>query len=93
MEADRGSSIGNHTSLFTSQLGLDECTRLWDVYVLEGDTILVRAAIALLLEREAALLGASTTIEVQKALELEGKLSEQNAGDDWMAKVRDAGKA
>ncbi|KAL2163581.1 hypothetical protein VTH06DRAFT_5639 [Thermothelomyces fergusii] len=54
--------------LFTRHLALDEVTRLWDVYVFEGDTLLVRAAVALLLQHEMALLAAGSAAEVQAVL-------------------------
>lgn len=57
------------TSLFTSHLALDEAARLWDVYVFEGDAILVRAAVALLLRQEMSLLGAGSAAELAAALE------------------------
>ncbi|KAK4247585.1 hypothetical protein C7999DRAFT_14377 [Corynascus novoguineensis] len=56
------------TGLFTRHLALDEVTRLWDVYVFEGDALLVRAAVALLLQREMALLATGSVPEVQTVL-------------------------
>ncbi|KAL2166950.1 hypothetical protein VTG60DRAFT_1908 [Thermothelomyces hinnuleus] len=56
------------TGLFTRHLALDEVTRLWDVYVFEGDALLVRAAVALLLQHEMALLAAGSIAEVQAVL-------------------------
>ena len=52
------------TSIFTSNLAIDEAARLWDVYVFEGDECLVWAAVALLVRKEMALLGTKTTNEV-----------------------------
>lgn len=56
------------TTLFTGYLALDEATRLWDVYVFEGDGLLVQAAVAVLLSREMALLGSKTGDEVKAVL-------------------------
>jgi hypothetical protein len=81
------------TTFFTQYLNLDEVTRLWDVYVFEGDVVLIRAAVALLLESEMSLLGATTSTEVRKALEARGKTAEQGSGDEWIVKVRSAGKS
>ncbi|PHH79092.1 hypothetical protein CDD82_2609 [Ophiocordyceps australis] len=55
-------------SIFTSNLTIDEAARLWDVYVFEGDVVLVRAAVAVLLSREMALLGTKTGDEVRAAI-------------------------
>ncbi|KAI0600325.1 hypothetical protein F4775DRAFT_80703 [Biscogniauxia sp. FL1348] len=81
------------TSLFTQHLSLDECTRLWDVYVFEGDSVLIRAAVALLLDREMTLLGANTPAEVRSTLEV-GSMKSTVLGkdDEWIIKVRAAGK-
>ena len=54
--------------LFTQHLALDEATRMWDVYVFEGDPLLVRAGVALLLQREMALLGTRSVADVQAVL-------------------------
>ncbi|KAI0136182.1 rab-GTPase-TBC domain-containing protein [Xylariales sp. AK1849] len=81
------------TALFTPNLSLDECTRLWDVYVFEGDSVLVRAAIALLMDREGALLAANNCPEIIKALSKSGQETTQGREDQWMSRVRDAGKA
>ncbi|KXJ85962.1 rab-GTPase-TBC domain-domain-containing protein [Microdochium bolleyi] len=81
------------TTLFTQHLSLDECTRLWDVLTFEGDVVLVRAAVALLLEKETALLRCSTPEELCKALSERIIISEKGHDDEWMARVRDAGKS
>lgn len=80
------------TTFFTRHLSLDECTRLWDVYIFEGDAVLIRAAVALLLEREMALLGASTADEIQLAIKGRSRAIE-NGEDSWMMQVRSAGKS
>lgn len=87
------------TSLFTRHLALDEATRLWDVYVFEGDTLLVRAGVALLLQKEMALLGAKSVSEVRTILGTsEGGKTPRVVGgngeeEKWMSAVREAGKA
>lgn len=57
-----------YTALFTGHLAIDEAARLWDVYVFEGDAVLVRAAVAVLLGREMALLGSTSVAAVRAAL-------------------------
>lgn len=81
------------TSCFTRSFSLDECTRIWDVYVFEGDAVLVRAAVALLLDTEASLLSAKTTAEIRKVFETRSRPDQQERVDSWMAKIRDAGKS
>ncbi|XXG93799.1 hypothetical protein Hte_000048 [Hypoxylon texense] len=88
-----GYLAGVFTSCFTRHFSLDEVTRLWDVYVFEGDAILVRAAVALLLDLEMPLLGASTTEEVRKALENRSQADQQEKVEAWMARIREAGKS
>ncbi|KAK3990934.1 hypothetical protein QBC44DRAFT_59458 [Cladorrhinum sp. PSN332] len=94
----------NHifTGIFTSQLALDEATRLWDVYVFEGDALLIRAGVALLTLKEMSLLGTKSIAEVKEVLNsaLDGNkpASTQVLGGNaeeerWMRAVRDAGKA
>ncbi|KAI1841141.1 hypothetical protein JX266_012676 [Neoarthrinium moseri] len=84
---------GMFTALFTQHVSLDECTRLWDVYVFEGDAVLVRAAVALLMEREGLLLTATNCADVVKMLAQGGQRTLQGREDDWMKRVREAGKA
>lgn len=95
---------GFFTSLFTDHLALDEAARLWDVYVFEGDAVLVRAGVALLLQREMALLGTKSIDDVRAVLveglgdaSAEGKKQRVVCGngedDRWMRAVREAGKA
>jgi hypothetical protein len=81
------------TGFFTLHLNLDESTRLWDVYVFEGDAVLIRAAVALLLESEMALLGAKTAEDVKQALARHNKVTEHGKESEWMTKVRSAGKS
>jgi hypothetical protein len=86
--------------LFTRHLALDEATRLWDVFVFEGDTLLIRACVAYLLQNEMSLLGTRSIAEVQAVL---GTVNDANAkppkvlggaGEEerWMQAVREAGK-
>jgi hypothetical protein len=90
--------------LFTRHLALDEATRLWDVYVFEGDALLVRAGVALLMRHEMALLGVGTVDEVRGVLSgttgtaVEGGKGPKVVGgqgeeERWMSAVREAGKA
>ncbi|EGY21442.1 hypothetical protein VD0004_g7142 [Verticillium dahliae] len=88
------------TGLGTSHLAMDECARLWDVYVFEGDALLVRAATAMLLRQEMALLGTRDGDEVRKLVESgptkNGKVAlAGGSGDEegWMRWLREAGKA
>ncbi|KAK4241217.1 hypothetical protein C8A03DRAFT_30701 [Achaetomium macrosporum] len=87
------------TGLFTRHLALDEATRLWDVFVFEGDTLLVRAGVALLLQKEMTLLGTKSVVEVQAILGTapDGPKSPRVVGGNgeeerWMQAVREAGK-
>ncbi|GAP92077.1 putative tbc1 domain family member 14 [Rosellinia necatrix] len=81
------------TSLFTRHAGLDDCTRLWDAYVFEGDRILIHAVVALLLEREMPLLSSQSGAEFQEVLESPSKLTFQDQDDDaFIRRVRDIGK-
>jgi hypothetical protein len=87
------------TSLFTGHLAIDEAARLWDVYVFEGDTLLVRAAVAIILSREVDLLVSKTAEEVKTVLSRTSAgasstraVSEVGAEDRFMQSVRDAGK-
>ena len=83
------------TGLFTGHLPLDEAARLFDVYVFEGDSVLIRASVALLLQKEMALLGTKTLEEVHSILSSTGpKVVGGNGNEDrWMQAVKEAGKA
>jgi hypothetical protein len=92
---------GLFMSLFTGHLAIDEAARLWDVYVFEGDALLVRAAVAFLLSKEMALLGTKTADEVKALLaardsrDSEGRspvVAEVGAEERFIAAVREAGK-
>ena len=91
------------TSLFTSHLPLDEAARLWDVYVFESDTVMIRACVAFLCRKEMALLGAKSMSEVQNILAIGSSNASEDTDqhvvaktgeeDRWMVSVREAGKA
>ncbi|POR34971.1 TBC1 domain family member 14 [Tolypocladium paradoxum] len=93
--------LGNlFTGMFTTYLAIDEAARLWDVYVFEGDALLVRAAVAVLLSREMALLGSKTADEVKAVLSKSEAarsstrtVGEVGAEDRFMRSVREASKA
>lgn len=101
-DADPDSYLCNiFTGLGTSHLAMDECARLWDVYVFEGDSVMVRAATAMLLRQEMALLGVQGGSEVRRVLEAgsgtkHGKVALAGAESDeekWIKWLREAGKA
>lgn len=75
---------------FTGILSLDNCTRLWDVMVFEGDAVLVRAGVAYLLSLENRLLGAGSAKEICEVVRagLEGVDEEE-----WVRRLRSAGKS
>jgi len=88
------------TGFFTGHLALDQAARLWDVYVFEGDAILVRAGVALLLQNEMALLGTKSMAEVKAILTYttDGVKTPRvvvgNGEEErWMTAVKEAGKA
>ncbi|KAI0871984.1 hypothetical protein GGS24DRAFT_35647 [Hypoxylon argillaceum] len=82
--------IDTFMPLFTRHLSLDDCTRLWDVYVFEGDGVLMDAATALFLEREMALLGAQSAAEFHEVLEGHPKLMTHGQHDDvFIKRVQD----
>ena len=91
---------GVFTSLFTGHLALDQAARLWDVYVFEGDALLVRAGVALLLRQEVSLLGTQSLEDVTAVLEgrppgpgpWPSAVARHGEDDGWMRSVRDAGK-
>ncbi|KAG5934894.1 hypothetical protein E4U53_000585 [Claviceps sorghi] len=86
--------------LFTGHLAIDEAARLWDVYVFEGDALLVRAAVALLLSQEMALLGSKSVDEVKTIMARPNMktsstrvIGEAGTEERFMKAVREAGKA
>lgn len=86
-------------SLGTSHLAMDECARLWDVYVFEGDAVLIRAATALLLRQEMSLLGSKDGQEVNRivlggmAQDRKDALAGEADAEKWIRWLREAGKA
>ncbi|WYZ42339.1 hypothetical protein EsH8_VI_000038 [Colletotrichum jinshuiense] len=100
-EGDADFYLGNFfMGLGTAHLAMDEAARLWDVYVFEGDAVLVRAAVATLIRHEMALLGVKSAGEAKKLIEgganKDGRkavVGDDGAEDRWMRLVREAGKA
>ena len=91
------------TSLFTQHLAIDEASRLWDIYVFEGDALLIRAAVAFLLQKEMVLLGSNSVDDVASALLAGADNSKDASGsptvtakigaeEQFIAAVREAGR-
>lgn len=82
------------TGLFTRHLALDEAARLWDVYAFEGDALLIRAGVALLLQKEMELVGTTSLEEVTAVLNSKKPRVVGSSGeeDQWMRAVKEAGK-
>jgi hypothetical protein len=80
------------TTLFTRHLSIDDCARLWDVYVFERDGVLIDAATALLLQREMPLLSTQSAADLQGVLEGYSKFARQGKDDAFIGRVRDIGK-
>jgi hypothetical protein len=76
------------SSLFTQSVDLDSATRLWDVWVFEGDAALVRAAVAIFTCLESKLYGASSKEELLRIMR-NGVESGQE--ERWMRAVKEAG--
>ncbi|RWA08531.1 hypothetical protein EKO27_g6574 [Xylaria grammica] len=80
-------------ALFTRHLSLDDCSRVWDIYIFEGDGVLIHAAVALLLEKEMPLLSAQTAAEVRKVLEGSSKFIPKGQDDDaFIKRVQEIGE-
>ena len=101
-DSDPESYLGDmFMALFTGHLALDQAARLWDVYVFEGDAVLVRAGVALMMEKEMVLRATNSISEVKAVLEGHGGtgaetqrvVARQGEEDAWMRAVREAGKA
>lgn len=76
-------------SLFTQSLNLDCVTRLWDVWVFEGDQVLIRGLVAMLGMMESRLMDAKdgeAAIRVMK----EGLNTTE---ESWMEGLKTAGKS
>ena len=88
--------------LFCAHLGVDEASRLWDVYVFEGDKVLIRAVVGCLIRLEGKLYGSKEEIlkvlgwpNVDAATALENpspRLWDVGTEEDFMTAVREAGK-
>ena len=89
-------------SLFCARLGVDDVSRLWDVYVFEGDKVLIRAAVGILIRLEGNLYGKRDEIlEVLgwPSLDLatgidkpSSRLWNVGTEEEFMRAVREAGK-
>ncbi|KAF8472799.1 hypothetical protein BDZ91DRAFT_450367 [Kalaharituber pfeilii] len=77
-------------TLFALHCPLDVTSRLWDVYVFEGDAFLVRTAIGVLTALETKLYGSKE--EVIEVLGWKAEPWKLGKEDDFMATVRSAGK-
>lgn len=76
-------------SLFTQSLNLDCVTRLWDVWVFEGDQVLIRGLVAMLGMMQSRLMDArdsESAIHVMK----EGL---NTTDESWMEGLKTAGKS
>jgi hypothetical protein len=83
-------SKGIFTSLFTECLSLDNATRLWDVMVFEGDSVLIRGCVAFLTAMEGKLFGAESARQVYDIVR-EGL--DHLGEEEWMKYVKDAGRS
>lgn len=77
-------------TLFALHCPLDITSRLWDVYIFEGDGFLVRTAIGILTVLEPQLYG--TKEEVVRLLGWRAKTWKLGKEDDFLETVRSAGK-
>lgn len=77
-------------TLFALHCPLDITTRLWDVYVFEGDAFLVRTALGVLSALEPHLYG--TREEIVKLLGWRAKTWKLGKEDEFLRTVRTAGK-
>ncbi|KAF8451524.1 hypothetical protein BGX38DRAFT_1091667 [Terfezia claveryi] len=78
------------STVFALHCPLDIISRLWDVYILEGDTFLVRTALGVLTALEPQLYG--TREEVVKLLGWRARTWKLGQEDDFLEIVRSAGK-
>lgn len=76
-------------SLFTQSLTLDCVTRLWDVWVFEGDSVLIRAAVAMLGMMESRLMDGTDLPSAVRVMQ-EGL---NTAEESWMDGLKTAGKS
>lgn len=77
-------------SLFTARVDVESAARIMDVYVVEGDKIPPRVAVATMGLLEGKCLGASSGEEVVRIL---GEGSIDMSPDDFMGRVYEAGKS
>jgi hypothetical protein len=78
-------------SLFCSQkFGMDIASRIWDIYVFEGDKALVRAAVGVLAKLEGQLYGSKQ--EILNVLGSSCGACNLGPEDDFIRLVRDMGK-
>ena len=73
------------------RLSVEFASRIWDVAVFEGDSALVRAAVAVLAKLEGRLYGSGE--EIMSELEDGGAWELGSDVDEWMACVREIGRA
>ncbi|KAI9814835.1 MAG: hypothetical protein M1827_003101 [Pycnora praestabilis] len=79
-------------TLFTRSLPIDVVSRVWDVYVFEGDSFLVRTAIGLLGKLEGRLYGSRQDVLGVLGWEAKAGYSSVGGEDEFMLEVRSAGK-
>ncbi|KAI9782484.1 MAG: hypothetical protein M1839_004970 [Geoglossum umbratile] len=79
-------------TLFTLRLPLDIASRLWDVYVFEGDAFLVRTAVGVLGRLEARLYGGKEDVLKLLGWGVGRECWDVGAEDEFLLKVREAGK-
>ncbi len=77
------------SSLFTQFVDLDSVTRLWDVWVFEGDAVLVRAAVAIFTCLESKLYGATSKEDLLRIIRNGVESGEE---EKWIRAVREAGR-
>jgi hypothetical protein len=78
-------------SLFCSQkFGMDIASRIWDVYVFEGDKAIVRAVVGALAKLEGRLYGNKQ--EILNVLGSSRAACDLGPEDDFMRLVREMGK-
>lgn len=77
------------SSLFTKSVDLDSATRLWDVWVFEGDAVLVRAAVAIFTCLENKLYGPTSKEELLRIMRNGVESGEE---EKWIRAVREAGR-
>lgn len=76
-------------SLFTQSLNLDCVTRLWDVWVFEGDQVLIRGLVAMLGMMESRLMDAKDSEAAIRVM----KEGLNTTEESWMEGLKTAGKS